>query len=104
MFSSSAGLSAAMLITAIAACSSGAPSASDPEQRYQCAGGRTFDVTRNDEVAIVRLSEQIYNLQANPGGPGERYIDRQAALIIDGDFAFFVTDDETNLSDCRQVD
>ena len=104
MFSTSAGLSAALLIAAATACSSNASGGSDPAQRYQCAGGRTFDVIRSGQIAIVRLGERIYNLQAKPGSIGERYTDRHATLIIDGDFAAFVATDEMQPSDCRQVD
>lgn len=104
MFSTSAGFSAALLIVAAAACSSGAPAGSDPAQHYQCSGGRTFDVIRSGQVAIVRLGERTYNLQAKPGSLGERYTDGRATLIIDGDFAAFVANDEMQLSRCRQVD
>jgi hypothetical protein len=104
VFSTSARLSAALLIAAATACSSGASGGSDPAQHYRCAGGRTFDVIRSGQIAIVRLGERIYNLQAKPGSVGERYTDRQATLIIDGDFAAFVANDETQLSECRQVD
>jgi hypothetical protein len=104
VFSTSAGLSAALLIAAATACSLDAPASSDPAQRYLCAGGRTFDIIRSGEVAIVRLGERTYNLHAKRGSLGERYTDRRATLIIDGDFAAFVANDETQLSDCRQVD
>jgi hypothetical protein len=92
--------SAALLIAAVGACSSGLP-AIDPATSYQCADGKSFDVIRTGEVAIVQLGDRTYNLQAGSGSLGKRYSNRLATLIIDGEFAALVTDNETELRSCR---
>lgn len=52
-------------------------------------------------IARVRVKEQEFSLRRLRSGIGTRYGSAKAALIIDGDFAAFVTDQITDLRPCR---
>jgi len=84
----------------LAACS-GASADVDPAQRYVCAGGRGFDVIRSAQGAIVSLNGRTYNLEAKPSSLGQRYASAEATLIVDAEFAAFVTNKDMSLTKCQ---
>jgi hypothetical protein len=75
--------------------------ATERPMRFVCADRQWFEVTRNQNVATVRLGKREYNLRFKRGSIGQRYVGSSATLIIDGDFAAFVADDATGLRSCR---
>ena len=69
--------------------------------RYRCAEDRSFTVDRDDRSAVVTYADEKYPLTRKPSSLGLRYSSDVATLIIDHDFAAFVTDTTINLRECR---
>lgn len=76
-----------------------------PHTSFACLDGIGFDVEQSDggKTAIVRTGSQDFTLKKNPSALGERYSSSEATLIIDGDFAAFVTDRRSDFRQCRSA-
>lgn len=59
-----------------------------------------FKVTRSKEAALVQIEGKTFKLVAKPSSLGTRYAGAGATLIIDNDFAAFVTGRDHELSGC----
>ena len=86
---------------AVGNCSAAKAAPGTQVARYKCAEDRSFTVDRNDRLAIVSYADENYLLTRKPSSLGLRYSSDVATLIIDHDFAAFVTDSTINLRDCR---
>ena len=69
--------------------------------RYRCAENRYFIVERSENAAVVSYANTRYSLGRKPSSVGLRYASSEATLIIDSDFAAFVSETVTDLDDCR---
>jgi hypothetical protein len=92
-----------LAIACLVGCTSATSGAESSFQRFVCAGGESFGLNLTSRAATVQFGASTYNLQKKPSSLGERYTDRRATLIIDNNFAAFVTDDNMSLRDCRLV-
>ena len=81
----------------LAAQPSGA--AADPVH-YACPASEHLTVERNSVTAHVRIAGQSYSLRRERSNIGDKYLSRDAALIIDGDSAVFVAPGRLNLGTC----
>ena len=70
---------------------------------FGCSAGLSFEVEYRDRgrVAAVRTAAREFVLSRKPGSLGERFSSGDATLIIDGDFAAFVSNEESNYSQCK---
>lgn len=75
--------------------------AQEPSHRFLCADNQPLDIIRADRLAIVKLGERIFNLQARRSSIGERYTDGDATLIIDDHDAVFVSGDGREALNCE---
>lgn len=66
-----------------------------------CAGGRGFLMRPDAERATVEIKGRQILLERQPLPIGTYYRNRQAALVIDGDFVAFVPRGDTGWRDCR---
>lgn len=66
-----------------------------------CAGGRGFWMRPDAERATVEIEGRQILLERQPLPIGAYYRNRQAALVIDGDFVAFVPRGDTGWRDCR---
>lgn len=71
--------------------------------RYRCADNRQFTVQHTDDAAIVSYANQNYTLWRRPSSIGLRYASSVATLIIDSDFAAFVSETVVDLDRCQLV-
>jgi hypothetical protein len=69
---------------------------------YRCQDGRSFSVDRNRNNALVRHSDERYNLSRKPSSLGVKYASTDATLIVDGQFAAFVTETTSDLNRCYE--
>ena len=92
-----------VLVAALAVgnCSAAKAAPGTQVTRYRCAEDRSFTVDRNDRSAVVSYADKNYVLTRKPSSLGLRYSSDVATLIIDHDFAAFVTDATTNLRECH---
>lgn len=84
----------------IGACSNGMAANAPLLTTYRCVDGRTFTVQRGEETAEVGYFNERYRLPRRPSRLGIRYATEDATLIIDGDFAAFVTEHVVDLESC----
>lgn len=70
---------------------------------YDCANGRSFSVVKSKQAATVEIEDQKYELTRRESSMGTRYSSGDASLIIDGDFAVFVTEKIIDLRLCGLV-
>ena len=82
------------------ACSTDREKPQDPAQRFVCADGKALDVIRTKDLAIVKIGERIFNLNAKRSSLGERYTDGESTLILDENTAVFVTSDGRDALNC----
>lgn len=68
---------------------------------FLCADNRSFRVERDTNSAIVHYLDVRYHLGRRPSSLGYKYGSPEASLIIDGDYAAFVTETVPDLEDCR---
>ena len=70
---------------------------------FGCSAGIGFEIAYHDrgQVAVVRTATNKFVLKKRTGSLGERFSSNEATLIIDGDFAAFVADQEKSYSQCR---
>lgn len=87
---------------AVGSCSAAKATAGTHVTRYRCAENRSFTVDRDDRSAVVTYANENYLLARKPSSLGLRYSSDVATLIIDDDFAAFVTDTTINLRECRR--
>lgn len=66
-----------------------------------CAEGRGFLMRPDAESVMVEVEGQHMMLDRQPLPLGAYYRNRQAALVIDGDFVAFVPRGDTGWRDCR---
>jgi hypothetical protein len=90
-----------LVTAAVTACSPQGEPPQDPGQRFICADERSLDIIRSKQLAIVKLGERIFNLDAKKSTIGERYTDGNATLIIDGITAVFVSGDGRDALNCE---
>lgn len=84
------------------ACSATSRSGVPASTTFRCADGRSFLVERDARTATVIFSGISYRLPRRASSIGLRYGSGEAALMIDGDFAAFVTELVPDLNDCRR--
>ena len=70
---------------------------------YACSDGRSFTVRRDDERASIQYADGRYSLSRRPSSIGTKYASPEATLIIDGDFAAFVTETVVDLEGCHEA-
>jgi hypothetical protein len=92
---------AGCVIAGVTACSPNREPPNDPAHRFICADEQSLDIIRTKELAIVKLGERIFNLQARKASIGERYTDGDATLIIDESTAVFVSGDGGEALNCE---
>ena len=89
------------VIAAILVSVAAAPAGATPNPvRYACPASGHFTVKRNSTIAYVRLAGSLYALHRERSGIGDKYLSRNAALIIDGASAVFVAPGYLNLGNC----
>jgi membrane-bound inhibitor of C-type lysozyme len=95
------GISAAFLLAfALLGCVHGfGPTALN----YACHGGERFSVIPSGTAATLNYEGKSYVLPKRQSGIGDRYANESATLILDGDFAAFVTPELHQLDACRKV-
>jgi hypothetical protein len=71
--------------------------------RYACRPAQNLVVTRSRHTATVQFIDRTYELRRKASSLGEKYIAKDAALIIDGKFAVFVADDRLQLGTCVEA-
>lgn len=71
---------------------------------YRCHDGRWFTVARNHNSASIRYADTSYNLSRRPSSLGMKYSSAEATLIIDHQFAAFVTETLMDLEQCYEVE
>jgi hypothetical protein len=98
VFGSSGLLAIALLFTA---CSAASEPPAYLTATFICADNRSFTVARNAEVATVFFDGAQYRLARRASSIGIKYASSDASLIVDGDFAAFVTEAVPDLDDCR---
>jgi hypothetical protein len=89
------------IIAGVTACSPNPEPPQDPSQRFICADEQPLDIIRTKQLAIVKLGERIFNLNAGKASVGERYTDGDATLIIDDGTAVFVSGDGRQALSCE---
>lgn len=60
-------------------------------------------VERSGAIAHVTLAGRTYALKRKQSSIGDKFISPTAALIIDGDSAIFVSEDQLNLGPCTKT-
>lgn len=69
---------------------------------YQCTDGRMFSVARDARRAAVYYENERYSLSRRPSSMGIKYASPEATLIVDGEFAAFVTETIIDLKSCTE--
>lgn len=100
----------ALLPTLVAAVPFSAIAAQAPDQtqrlrsprviRFDCDRARVLTVTALRDIASVKFGPRIYQLKRKEFAMGDRFTSPEATLIIDGDFAVFVTRDSSRPEKC----
>lgn len=90
-----------LLGLSLAACSAGGRSSATIASTFLCADDRSFTVKRDSKSAIVHYLDAHYHLSRRPSSIGYKYGSGEATLVIDGDYAAFVTEAIPDLEDCR---
>ena len=91
----------AALLLAAGVCSAAQRLSQPQVTLFRCAGGRSFSVASDEKKAIVTASGTHYELRWRPSSIGKRYAARDATLILDGDFAAFVSRTAIDFDLCR---
>jgi hypothetical protein len=80
-----------------------AAKAASPEQQiaFRCAGGRFFTLRIAGASAAIDVDGRTIILRRKPSSIGLSWQGEGAALIVDGDYAALVLDDDPNWLDCR---
>jgi membrane-bound inhibitor of C-type lysozyme len=71
--------------------------------RYACDERQNLVVERDGKTARVHFVDRSYDLRRKASGIGVKYESANAALIIDGASAIFVTDDRLQLGACTEA-
>lgn len=74
-----------------------------PVSIYHCDGARSFSVRLTASSAKVSLEGTQFTLPRRASSIGQKYASADGPLILDGDFAAFVTRQDTGLSGCNRV-
>lgn len=74
--------------------------ASPAPVHYACSPNEDLLLQRTSASARVSLGGHTYALQRARSSIGDKYLSRNAALIIDGASVIFVTDDNPNRGVC----
>lgn len=93
----SGSLALALLVTTFG-CSTGPVV---EELSFQCAE-RDFVIRISGKRATLIAAPERYDLLEKPSGIGRKYASSEATLIIDDDYAAFVTDNNGEFRDCRR--
>ena len=89
-------------VTALAATVHAQPSSK--ASQYTCAAEvGDMRVERSGTTAHVTLAGRTYALKWKQSSIGDKFISPTAALIIDGDSAIFVSEDQLNLGPCTKA-
>lgn len=80
-----------------------ASSAPATQTRYQCDSRQRLVVWRTADSAKVEFIDRTYELRRKPSDIGIKYIAPEAALMIDGNSAFFVAQDRLQLGRCVEA-
>ena len=72
--------------------------------QYTCAAEvGDMKVERSGATAHVTLAGRTYALKWKQSSIGDKFLSPTAALIIDGDSAIFVSEDQLNLGPCTKT-
>ena len=72
--------------------------------QYTCAAEvGDMKVERSGATAHIRLAGRTYALKWKHSSIGEKFISPTAALMIDGESAIFVSEDQLNLGPCTKA-
>jgi hypothetical protein len=94
---------AAVCLTAGAAVSSAMPVMASEARTYSCSTSDTLRVQLTRAGAIVKFNGLEYRLPRKRSSIGTRYGSANAALMIDGHFATFVTERGPRAMQCFEV-
>ena len=74
-------------------------------RQFSCKDGTAFVVVVSGRIADVSFSQsEHYRLHAKQSSLGQRFVSQTATLILDGQFAAFVTGDRIGLENCTLVE
>lgn len=68
--------------------------------QYECPASENLTVEREGSIARVTFAGRSYDLRQKRSSIGDKYISQSAALIIDGDSAVFVAEDQLDIGTC----
>ena len=94
-------LLALLVPTALLGCSAGPV---EEHMIFECAGQQKIDVHLWPGRATLVTSIGRFDLTARPSSIGRKYSSDAATLIIDDEFAAFVTKDQDGFRDCKRSD
>ena len=92
---------ASCLLLALLGCSAGP---AEEHMIFECAGQQKIDVHLWPGRATLVTSIGRFDLTARPSSIGRKYSSDAATLIIDDEFAAFVTKDQDGFRDCKRSD
>lgn len=70
---------------------------------YACNDGKSFTIQRDGKNASLEYFGEHYSLSRRPSSVGVKYASPEATLIIDGDFAAFVTESLVDFERCYEA-
>jgi hypothetical protein len=82
-------------------CSAPSPASPANVSVYHCKGGRSITVREAPDAATVEYGKQRFELTRRPSTLAVKYASAEATLMIDGDFASFVSEAIYDLQGCR---
>jgi hypothetical protein len=92
-----------LLFSVSAACGATRVQASPATSLFTCAEGISFTVEYRSggQIAAVRTPVGNFLLSRKASSLGQRFVSSQATLIVDGDFAAFVTENANDFTQCK---
>ena len=70
---------------------------------YTCEPRQNLVVARSGDTATVHFIDRTYELRRKASSIGEKFIAKDAALIIDNKSAVFVAEDRLQLGTCVEA-
>lgn len=74
-----------------------------PLVHYACSAAPDLIVQRDRSTAHVTFDGRTYDLQRRPSSIGAKYLSQNAALIVDGGSATFVSEHRLDLGTCTRA-
>lgn len=94
-------LAVAAVVLPLASCA--CANSTSNSDTFRCRDGSKLTVIRHDGGARALVGKRSYDLRQKPSNLGERFVSSEATLIIDGEFATFVTADLRSLGGCKVI-